>query len=141
MSCCKSPGGVWNLRLRNPSQAKLDCTCSSSLPTHAFLRFLNHVNAPTGATCFEMAVMASPASPLGLTSPHRTPNRAPMPPNVSNVMLGNLHIKPWYPSFYPEDMMGGRRVDWLYVCQWCFKYTHEIMKYSAHCVCISKHVG
>ena len=61
-----------------------------------------------------------------------------MPPNVSNVMLGNLHIKPWYPSFYPEDMMGGRRVDWLYVCQWCFKYTHEIMKYSAHCVCIIK---
>ena len=74
------------------------------------------------------------ASPVGITSPHRGPNRAPMPPNVSNVVLGNLHIKPWFPSFYPEDMIGGRKAEWLYVCQWCFKYTHEIMKFSAHCV-------
>lgn len=57
-----------------------------------------------------------------------------MTPNVSNVVLGNLHIKPWYPSFYPEDLVGGRKTDWLYVCQWCFNYTPEIMKYSAHCV-------
>lgn len=57
-----------------------------------------------------------------------------MTPNVANVVLGNLHIKPWYPSFYPEDLGGGRKTDWLYVCQWCFKYTSEIMKYSAHCV-------
>ncbi|CZT14223.1 related to histone acetyltransferase (MysT1) [Ramularia collo-cygni] len=53
-------------------------------------------------------------------------------PNVTNVVLGNLHIKPWYPSFYPEDLIGGRKADWLYVCQWCFKYTPEIMKYCAH---------
>lgn len=54
--------------------------------------------------------------------------------NVANVVLGNLHIKPWYPSFYPEDLVGGRKADWLYVCQGCFRYTSEIMKYSAHCV-------
>lgn len=70
----------------------------------------------------------------GRTSPTRTPNRPPLPPNVSNVVLGNLHIKPWYPSFYPEEMVGGSKADWLYVCQWCFKYTPEIMKFSAHCV-------
>ncbi|KAK3691907.1 SAS complex subunit [Vermiconidia calcicola] len=69
-----------------------------------------------------------------IASPHRTQKRGQsMSPNVSNVVLGNLHVKPWYPSFYPEDMIGGRKADWLYVCQWCFKYTHEIMKYSAHC--------
>ena len=71
---------------------------------------------------------------MGITSPHRAANRPPMQPNVANAVLGNLHIKPWYPSFYPEDLRGGRKTDWLYVCQWCFKYTHEIMKYSAHCV-------
>ncbi|KXT04036.1 hypothetical protein AC578_4945 [Pseudocercospora eumusae] len=56
-----------------------------------------------------------------------------MTPNVANVVLGTLHIKPWYPSFYPEDLVGGRKAEWLYVCQWCFKYTSEIMKFSAHC--------
>ncbi|KAK4574088.1 SAS complex subunit [Recurvomyces mirabilis] len=68
-----------------------------------------------------------------LLSPTRTPQRPPMQPNVANVVLGNLHIKPWYPSFYPEDMIGGRRAEWLYVCQWCFRYSSEILKYSAHC--------
>ncbi|KAH9827537.1 putative MYST (SAS MOZ) family protein [Teratosphaeria destructans] len=66
-------------------------------------------------------------------SPSRTPNRPPMQPNVTNVVLGSLHIRPWFPSFYPEDLIGGRKTEWLYVCRWCFKYTSEIMKYSAHC--------
>lgn len=61
-----------------------------------------------------------------------TPNKAISTPNIANVVLGNLHIKPWYSSFYPEDLVGGRKADWLYVCQWCFKYTPEIMKYCAH---------
>ncbi|WPH00551.1 Hypothetical protein R9X50_00338100 [Acrodontium crateriforme] len=70
---------------------------------------------------------------------NRTPNKNTMPPNVTNVVLGGLHIKPWYPSFYPEDMIGGKRAERLYVCQWCFKYTGEVMKYSAHCkVCPMK---
>ncbi|KAK5743858.1 SAS complex subunit [Elasticomyces elasticus] len=80
-----------------------------------------------------MAVTISSASPSTVFSPNRTPNRSPMEPNVANVVLGNLHIQPWYPSFYPEDMVGGRKVEWLYVCQWCFRYTHEMAKYSAHC--------
>lgn len=60
-----------------------------------------------------------------------------MAKNVENIVLGNLHIKPWYPSFYPEDLVGGRKTDWLYICQWCFKYTSELLKYSAHCVSIN----
>ena len=56
------------------------------------------------------------------------------PQNVGNVVLGNLRISPEYPSFYPEDLIGGRQAQWLYVCSWCFRYTHELMKYAAHCV-------
>jgi len=56
------------------------------------------------------------------------------PQNVANVVLGNLRITPEYSSFYPEDLIGGRKVQWLYVCHWCFRYTHELMKYAAHCV-------
>lgn len=54
-------------------------------------------------------------------------------PNVLNVVLGNLLIKPWYPSFYPEDLVG-RKVDRLYVCHWCFRYSKELMPYLAHMV-------
>ncbi|KAK5115731.1 hypothetical protein LTR62_000820 [Meristemomyces frigidus] len=77
----------------------------------------------------------SSATPKSNTilSPTRTTHRPPMHPNISNVVLGHLHIKPWYPSFYPEDMLGGRHADWLYVCQYCFRYSSEILKYSAHC--------
>jgi hypothetical protein len=82
-----------------------------------------------------------PFLPSGLTSPsHKGVSPANKPsttPNIANVVLGSLHIKPWYPSFYPEDLIGGRKADWLYVCQWCFKYTPEIMKFSAHCVGLS----
>lgn len=61
------------------------------------------------------------------------------PHNVGNVVLGNLRITPEYPSFYPEDLIGGRKAQWLYVCQACFRYTHELMKYAAHCkVCAMK---
>lgn len=74
--------------------------------------------------------------PPAIASPqHRTPARTPMhgPQNVGNVVLGNLRITPEYPSFYPEDLIG-RKAQWLYVCHWCFRYTHELMKYAAHCV-------
>ncbi|KXT17800.1 hypothetical protein AC579_5320 [Pseudocercospora musae] len=81
-----------------------------------------------------MAVTEAAAGPaLGAQSPHKTLSKQPMTPNIANVVLGTLHIKPWYPSFYPEDLVGGRKAEWLYVCQWCFKYTSEIMKFSAHC--------
>ncbi|GAB1742344.1 hypothetical protein NU219Hw_g7894t1 [Hortaea werneckii] len=83
-----------------------------------------------------MAVTMPPTSPSTVLSPTRPANRPPasMQGSVANLFLGNLHIKPWYPSFYPEDLVGGRKAERLYVCQWCFRYTPEIMKYSAHCL-------
>ncbi|KAF2274813.1 uncharacterized protein EI97DRAFT_401301 [Westerdykella ornata] len=52
-------------------------------------------------------------------------------PNVKEVVFGNLLIKPWYPSFYPEELVG-RTVERLYVCQWCFKYSRELMGFLGH---------
>ena len=55
------------------------------------------------------------------------------PPNVFEVVFGSLLIKPWYPSFYPEELVG-RKVERLYVCQWCFKYTKELTGFLKHLV-------
>lgn len=54
--------------------------------------------------------------------------------NVRSVVLGDISFKTWYPSFYPEELIG-RNVDRLYVCQWCFKYSKDVMPYLAHIVC------
>ncbi|KAK5137139.1 hypothetical protein LTR08_000644 [Meristemomyces frigidus] len=81
-----------------------------------------------------MAVtMPSVPTSSNVLSPNRTPNRTPVQQNIASVVLGNTHIKPWYPSFYPEGLVGGRKTEKLYVCQWCFRYTDDVMKYSAHC--------
>lgn len=53
--------------------------------------------------------------------------------NVHNVVLGDILFKTWYPSFYPEELVG-RDLERLYVCQWCFKYSKELMPYLAHVV-------
>ncbi|KAJ9626304.1 SAS complex subunit [Taxawa tesnikishii (nom. ined.)] len=50
-----------------------------------------------------MAAMTS-SSPLGRPNDHGNAKRPPMEPNVANVVLGNVQIKPWYPSFYPEEI-------------------------------------
>jgi GNAT superfamily N-acetyltransferase len=55
-------------------------------------------------------------------------------PNVLEVVFGTLLIKPWYPSFYPEELVG-RRIERLYVCQWCFKYSKELMGFLGHLGC------
>ncbi|KAF2635809.1 hypothetical protein P280DRAFT_410882 [Massarina eburnea CBS 473.64] len=58
-------------------------------------------------------------------------NKPPVDPNVLEVVLGPLLIKPWYPSFYPEELVG-RRVERLHVCEWCFKYTKELLPFLGH---------
>jgi hypothetical protein len=58
------------------------------------------------------------------------------PPNVLEVVFGSLLIKPWYPSFYPEELVG-RKVERLYVCQWCFKYTKELTGFIKHLVSLT----
>ena len=63
-----------------------------------------------------------------------TPTKRTLPElNVLNVVLGNLLIKPWYPSFYPKELVG-QRTERLYVCQWCFKYSKELVPYVSHLV-------
>lgn len=65
--------------------------------------------------------------------PQQQQRPAAMEPNVLNVVLGDLLVKPWYPSFYPEELVG-RRVERLYVCQWCFKYSKELIPFLGHTV-------
>ncbi|PVH96363.1 hypothetical protein DM02DRAFT_617271 [Periconia macrospinosa] len=64
-------------------------------------------------------------------TPAKTPQKPSVEPNVLEVVLGSLPIQPWYPSFYPEELVG-RRVDRLNVCQWCFKYTKELLPFVGH---------
>ncbi|KAL5114412.1 SAS complex subunit [Pleosporales sp. CAS-2024a] len=61
----------------------------------------------------------------------KTPSKPSVTPNVLEVVFGSLLIKPWYPSFYPESIVG-RKVERLYVCQWCFKYSKELMAFLGH---------
>ncbi|MCJ1359858.1 MAG: hypothetical protein MMC33_009861 [Icmadophila ericetorum] len=51
--------------------------------------------------------------------------------NVQNVVLGDVLFKTWYPSFYPEELVG-KDVERLYVCRWCFKYCKDLAPYIAH---------
>ena len=74
--------------------------------------------------------MASAVSPQAKAQ-EQTPKKVSTEPNVLNVVLGNLQIKPWYPSFYPEDLVG-RKSERLYVCEWCFRYSKELVPYLAH---------
>ncbi|KAF2807893.1 histone acetyltransferase, MYST family [Mytilinidion resinicola] len=65
------------------------------------------------------------ATPNGV-KPESKKARPSMDPNVHNAVLGSLLIKPWYPSFYPEELVG-REVERLYICQWCFKYSKDLI--------------
>ncbi|KAF2101458.1 histone acetyltransferase, MYST family [Rhizodiscina lignyota] len=77
----------------------------------------------------------APTSPLQTLPP--TINGTPAKPrpspqlNVQDVVLGNLWIKPWYPSFYPEDLIG-RKTEKLFVCEYCFKYSKDLLPFIAH---------
>lgn len=107
---------------------------SSPLPTSSHARL--HPSPSHRHASTTMTTVLSPTAAV-LTSPtQRTTNaRTHLPPNVANVVLGALHIKPWYPSFYPEETLGGKKkVEWLYVCQWCFRYTAEVLGICGHCV-------
>ncbi|KAL8737713.1 MAG: hypothetical protein Q9181_001431 [Wetmoreana brouardii] len=77
-----------------------------------------------------MGSMAAAPSPLV-----HPPNRTSLPKaanlNVQHVVLGDILFKTWYPSSYPEDLVG-RDLDRLYVCQWCFKYCRDLVPFLAH---------
>ena len=57
--------------------------------------------------------------------------------NVHHVVLGDVLFRTWYPSYYPEKLVG-KEVERLYVCQWCFKYSKEILPYLGHMVRLTK---
>ncbi|KAL9602948.1 MAG: hypothetical protein Q9219_001473 [cf. Caloplaca sp. 3 TL-2023] len=77
-----------------------------------------------------MGSVAATASPI---APSASVTRLPKSavPNVQHVVLGDLLFKPWYPSYYPEEFIG-KDVDRLYICQWCFKYSRDLVPYLAH---------
>ena len=64
------------------------------------------------------------------------PKKAANDRNILKVVLGDLLFDTWYGSFYPDELVGGGKIeiDRLYVCQWCFKYSRELMPYMAHLV-------
>lgn len=76
-----------------------------------------------------------PVSTNALASPLATQRNKEKPAdlNVHNVVLGDILFKTWYPSFYPEELVG-RELERLFVCQWCFKYSKDLMPYLAHTV-------
>jgi histone acetyltransferase MYST1 len=51
--------------------------------------------------------------------------------DVQNIVLGDMLFRTWYPSFYPEEIMG-KELERLYVCRWCFKYSKEVVPFLAH---------
>jgi hypothetical protein len=94
----------------------------------------NMVGRQNWSTCHDMATGA--ASPPTTTTRRlqdatTVPKKASTEPNVLNVVLGIIQIKPWYPSSYPEDLVG-RKAERLYVCESCFRYSKELMPYLAH---------
>lgn len=81
-----------------------------------------------------MGSLSTPSHALG--SPSTSPKgngRDPPDLNVRSVVLGDILFETWYPSFYPEELVG-RELDRLNVCPWCFKYSKELMFYLAHLV-------
>ena len=95
---------------------------------------------PTACETTPPRVVTSSMAPdvASMTSTPTTPalknsQKPPSGSNILEVVLGSLLIKPWYPSFYPEELVG-RRVERLYVCQWCFKYSKELVGFLGHLV-------
>jgi histone acetyltransferase HTATIP len=80
-----------------------------------------------------MALDAGSLNGTSTAATGKTTQKASVTPNVLEVVFGSLLIKPWYPSFYPEQIVG-RKVERLYVCQWCFKYSKELMGFLGHLV-------
>jgi histone acetyltransferase HTATIP len=83
-----------------------------------------------------MALDAGSLNGTSTAATNKTTQKASVTPNVLEVVFGSLLIKPWYPSFYPEQVVG-RKVERLYVCQWCFKYSKELMGFLGHLVRLS----
>lgn len=51
---------------------------------------------------------------------------------ISRVTYAGHEMTPWYPSYYHEEVSGKGRIDQLYVCTHCFKYSSDISAYAKH---------
>jgi hypothetical protein len=69
----------------------------------------------------------SPTTPSAIGAGRKAPR------NILNVVLGDTLFKTWYPSLYPEELVG-RKTETLHICPWCFKYSKELIPYLAHVV-------
>ena len=82
-------------------------------------------------------VITNGTTPHGAKSDLEEPQKHPTDPpalNVHEVVLGSLIINPWFSSEgYPEELVG-KQANRLYVCQWCFKYTKELLPFLQHLV-------
>lgn len=86
--------------------------------------------------CPERTSMGTPST--ARVVPHLSPSKppplkAPANLNVDHVVLGDLLFRTWYPSYYPEELVG-KGVDKLYVCQRCFKYSRDVVPFLGHLV-------
>lgn len=110
----------------DPSQ---DHTSFSSKVSVSSIRVVNVNELPTKLLMGSMAAALFPGAPLSKansTSSLRATNLS-----IQHVALGDVLFKTWYPSYYPEGLVG-RELDRLYVCQWCFKYCPDLVPYLAH---------
>ncbi|KAL8946521.1 MAG: hypothetical protein Q9222_007099, partial [Ikaeria aurantiellina] len=78
-----------------------------------------------------MGSMTAVSPPKPLSSSSTSPSSKPSNLNIKTVVLGTTLFETWYPSFYPEELVG-RDLDRLYVCQWCFKYCRDLVPFLAH---------
>jgi hypothetical protein len=72
-----------------------------------------------------------PVSPAQNSRRSRRASLSQAERNVREVILSDLRVDAWYPSFYPEELTG-RTIDRLFVCKWCFKYTTKLGPFHEH---------
>lgn len=95
---------------------------------------------PPTTTAATTTTTSPPTPTPNLPTTHFSPTHNPSTPtkpntalNVQTVVLGDILFKTWYPSFYPEELVG-RTTDRLYVCRWCFRYSRELLPFLGHAV-------
>ncbi|KAG8529335.1 uncharacterized protein KY384_005971 [Bacidia gigantensis] len=71
------------------------------------------------------------ANPGAKGSSLASPKRLDRKPDIHHVVLGDILFDTWFPSFYPDELVG-KELDRLYICQWCFKYSKEQQQYLTH---------
>ncbi|KAF2835598.1 hypothetical protein M501DRAFT_961629 [Patellaria atrata CBS 101060] len=111
-------------------------TSSPSLPTPNPIP--THVESPiSNSSAASNVHLALPTTPN--KNPKSSPSKA-LEPNVQEVVLGDLLIKPWYPSFYPEELVGAG-TERLWVCKWCFRYSVDAGSFVGHVAACRRRVG